>query len=243
MNLRGPLPLLLSSLALSACGDSLVGGPMLEELLGIEEVPQEVAWELRWYRGPGQPLLLECDLRPPWTGIHQLEQVVFGEVEVPPPEVLEVPEPGMIMEGEGFSWALALLVLVDAHVYWEADPEGQRSDLQEERGIWGVVPEYVLVFAEGDMDAARHELLVEPQEDVGQIAEGMQFMSFLPEVLLGTESLSGSLIPVEHEEAEHLWEPGPLVLHLEYLEEHIHEVFEGEPLGGAERQPCDDGGR
>ena len=224
----------LSLLALTACGDSLVGGTWLNEQLGVEEVPAEVAWELRWYGGPGNGLQIECDLHQPWTGMHALEEVYFGVAEVPPPDVVEIPEPWGIIEAEGFAWGLALLVLAEPQVYWEVDPAGERTDLDPSRGIWGVVEEYALLVADGDMDMLRGELLVEPEEE-GELHIGAQFVGFLPEVVLGTDSFGGTLYALSEEEKEHLRDPGTPVVHLEYMDDFLWEVFEGEILGGATR--------
>ncbi len=228
----------LSLLALTACGDSLVGGSWLEELLGVEQFPAEVAWELRWYGGSDQGLQVECDLREPWTGMHALEEVYFGVAEVPPPDVVEIPEPWALVEGEGYTWGLALLVLAEPEAYWGGDPGGERTDLDFSRGIWGVVESYALLVADGDMDALRGQLLAEPEEQ-GEIHHGAQFVGFLPEVVLGTASLGGSLYAIEEEEQGFLREPGTPVVHLEYMEGFLWEVFEGELLGGAIRH-CED---
>ncbi len=239
MNLRPPSLTALSLLALTACGDSLVGGDWMEELLGLEEIPAEAAWELRWYGGPGNGLVVECDLREPWTGMHALDEVVFGSTEVPPPEVFEIPEEEFRIEAEEYSWGIALLVLAEPGPYWDVDPERERTDLDEDRGIWGVVREYAVLVADGDLDRLSMELLGEPDEG-GVILPGAQFVGFMPEVILGTGAFNGSFFALPDEQKDWLWEPGIPVVHLEYMEEFLWEVFEGEILGGAHRHPCGD---
>jgi hypothetical protein len=230
--------LALSLLALTACGDSLVGGDFLEELLGLQEFPTEVAWELRWYQGPDAPLLVECGLREPHTGMAALEEILFGVAEVPPPVVEEVPEAGTLIEGEGYAYGIALLVLMEPAVYHDADPERESVALDPSRGTWGVVDEFVVLVADGEPDALRWELMVEPED--GVIEPGVQLVEFLPEVVLGTGSFAGSIFPIEPEEQDFIWEVGLPAVHLDYLEGYLWEVFEGLPMGGAERQPCED---
>lgn len=227
-----------SLLATTACGDSLVGGEWLEELMGIEAFPAEAAWELRWYQGRHEPLLVECGLREPWTGIETLEEVYFGVAEVPPPDVGEVPEDSTLIEGDGFSYGVALLVLTELVPFEHADPE--RVDLEPDRGTWGVVEEYLVLVADGEPSALREELLVEPDE--GIIEPGVQLVGFLPEVVLGTGSFAGAIYPLEREETEYLWGEGLPAVHLDYLWDPLWEVYEGVAMGGAVRQDCGEEG-
>jgi hypothetical protein len=226
----------LSSLALVACGDSLLGGEWLEELIGVEDFPAEVAWELRWYQGPDQPLGVECDLRAPWSGMFPLEEVYFGVAEVPPPLVEEIPEASFVIEGEGFSYGIALLVLFEPEPYYDSDPDRVRTDLDAERGTWGVVEDFAVLVADGDIDALSDELFFEYEEE--RFAQGAQLVEFYPEVVLGTGAFNGSIYPVFHEESEYLWDVGLPALHHEYMEGTLFEVFEGHPLGGAVRMDC-----
>lgn len=233
-----PLPSLpvLSLLVLTACGDSLVGGSWLEELMGVEEVPAEVAWELRWFQGPGRPLGVECDLRSPWSGMRPIEEVYFGVAEVPPPGVEEIPEANAVIEGEGYTYGIALLVLFEPEPYFDSDPERVRTDLNEERGTWGVVEEYLVLAADGDLDALSRDVLVEPDE--AQLVHGVQLAGFIPGVVLGTGSFAGAVYTLEEEESAHLWDVGLPAIHLEFMREELYEVFEGHALGGAERVGC-----
>jgi len=230
----------VSPLAMTACGDSLVGGDWLDDLLGTEEFPAEVAWELRWFQGQDQPLLVECGLREPHTGHTELGEIHFGVAEVPPPWVEEAPEASTFIEGEGFAYGMALMVLTEPGPHADADPEHVRTDLDDSRGTWGVAEEYLILIADGEPSALRHELLVEPDE--GEIVTGVQLVGFLPEVPLGTGSFAGSIYPLEEEEQTWLWDVGMPTVHLEFLPDHLWEVFEGVALGGAERQPCPDEG-
>jgi hypothetical protein len=233
---RLPLFAALSPLALCACGDTLVGGDWLDELLGLEEVPAEVAWELRWYQGPGQPLLVECGLREPWTGHAELGEVYFGVTEIPTPEVMEAPEESTWIEGGGYGFAVALLVLVEPERYDRVDPEQQRTGLDPDRGVWGVVDSYALLIAEGDLERLAMDLMFEP---LGHPMEpGPQLVGFLPEMVLGTGEFFGSLHAIEAEERAWLEEEGAPVVHLDYLDEIRWEVFEGAPMGGATTLDC-----
>ncbi len=240
MTLRPATLSILSLLALTACGDSLLGGDWMDELLGLEEIPAEVAWELRWFAGPDNGLEIPCELQEPHTGLHALEEVFWGVAEVPPPEVTEVPEEWLVMEGDGFSWGLTLLVLAEPGPYHDADPQGERVDLDGSRGIWGVVEEYAVLVAHGDLERMHEELFVEPGDGLEELREGAQFVGFLPEVVLGTGSFAGSLWPVAFEEEEYIWGEGVPAVHLEYMEGFLWEVFEGEPYGGAHRQRCEE---
>ena len=237
-----PALCVLSSLALVACGDSLMGGDWLDGLIGLEDFPAEVAWELRWYQGPDQPIGVECDLRPPWSGMFPLEEVYFGVAEVPPPLVEEIPEANAVIEGEGFSYGLAVLVLFEPDPYYATDPDRVRTDLDPERGTWGVVEEYAVLVADGDLDLLNAELFPEPEGESFQ--HGAQLVEFFPEVVLGTGSFHGAVYPVHPDESEYLWEWGLPAVHLEFLQGELFEVFEGHSLGGAERMGChgDEGG-
>jgi hypothetical protein len=226
----------LSPRALLGCGDTLLGGGWLDELMGLEEIPAEVAWELRWYQGPERPLLVECGLREPWNGGGELGEVYFGVTEIPPPSVEGAPEASALIEGDGYSYAIAMLVLMEPEVYDRADPEGTRTDLDTSRGTWGVVRDYVVLVAEGDTIALTQELMLDPHFPL--IEPGVQLVGFLPEMMLGMGTFTGAIYPTGHEEREYLWEQGLPAVHIETIDEMTWEVFEGLPMGGAERQGC-----
>ncbi len=231
----------LSLLALTACGDSLVGGDWLDELMGVEELPTEVAWELRWFQGPGQPLLVECGLREPNTGLGTIGEVFFGYAEVPPPLVEEVPESSAIIEGDEISYGLALMVLMEPGTYDQADPDGESVDQDDSRGVWGVGEEHMVLVADGPDEALNRELLVEPVE--GGLQSGVQLVGFVSEVVSGTGTFAGALYPLDEPEQEYLWYEGVSVLHLDRIDDHQWEVFEGVVVGGAERPTCDEEAR
>ncbi|MFH1464636.1 MAG: hypothetical protein ABIO70_09640 [Pseudomonadota bacterium] len=235
--MRTPPPIaLLAPWALCACGDSLVGGAALDELLGLEPGSGEVAWELRWLQGPEEGLLVGCELADPWSGPQGVEDVVMGTTVVRPPELDDLGSPPAMMEGDGYRWGLALLVLTERLPWLAAGPD--RNELSEGRGTWGLASGYALLVAEGDLQRLSEELLMMGPEEAERLAEGAQIVGLMPEIPMWMESFQGALYPVSVDEQIDLEEGGLPVTQLDALDPMILEVFGGGPMGGATRQDC-----
>jgi len=97
-------------MGLSGCGSAFYAGDQLEALLGIQAVPTDPAFEYRWYQGPGEGLVVGCELVPA-EGIFE-EEALFGELRALP---MDDPEPAAWFTLEdGTRVAIGFMALVDA---------------------------------------------------------------------------------------------------------------------------------
>ena len=199
----------------TACGDSLRSGEALDELFGLTPVPENVAWEMRWFVGE-DGLLLSCEL-------HDAEVVfeddaIFGEIVVSPPR----PEPPYLFDADGVNWALGFPVLVDVDRYDDALPRRAPRSLDESRGVWGIPPGIALLVAEGDAQALEDQLLV---DGAWALEEGAVWVEVVATAVAISGRLDGALVVVDDF-------TDLLVFQREHIDEAVMDVWSGLSLGG-----------
>ena len=229
MNLR-----LLGLPFLAACGDSLLSGAALEDALGIDRLPNEPGWMRAWVDEGGDGVLLSCELEEMEALDQDVEdeerELIFGRTEVPAPDIREPP---VWTESEGFTYAVALFVLVDLErldlrSIVEILEDG--DELEEVHGVWGMADGHVRLHGEGDMEALGDALVagqVPPELDDGQA-----WMGYAPRVVDATGAFAGALTAMEEEDLEFLEEEGLTVRSLESLDAATLRLLAGVPFGG-----------
>lgn len=221
----GPLLLLLG------CDGSLLGPDSLENLLGIAPEPTSPAWQLRWYAGPDEGLVVDCTLEP--TEVDP-DDIGAGVVVVVPPER---GEPPVWIERREFRWALALPVLVDAETY-AFDGEDDPFDNLEIQGVWGITEQRAWLFWEGDADAVADDLVPIDDEFLLDQEASDVWVGFLPEVVEPSGDPRTGLFPLDEEEQFDIIEEGMLVRASTQLRDRQFEVWTGEALGGFSEAGC-----
>lgn len=206
----------------AGCGDSLRSGEVLDELFGLTPVPEEVAWEMRWYLGE-EHLVRACDLAP--ATVVDDEDALFGEIRVSPPFTL----PPDLVESEGVDWALGFPVLVAPNRYEPELPDEPRENLEDWRGVWGVPPGIAVLVADGEAEALEDELLVDGE---WALEEGAVWVEVVTAAVAISGRFEGALIVVEDF-------VDMVVFQTEKLDDTIVDVWTGEALGGLEPEPCE----
>ena len=102
---------LVALVPLAACDlGTLIGTDAVHSLGELGGIPEEAAWDLRWYRGEaaglasGCPLVPAEDIDPEASDANVISD---GTLYVPPPEPAE---PAFWLEGDGYRWAFAFVV-------------------------------------------------------------------------------------------------------------------------------------
>lgn len=187
------LPLLV------ACGDSLLSGTAVDQLLDDAPLPEAPAWRIRWLTGEGVYGDCALDEIDP-EGI----EAVFGEVELDAPDV---EEPPVWNQGAGFEWALAWVTLVSEPDFTiETGP-----DLAiEEDGTWGLAESRAMLFVQGDLDAASDRLLA---GDNGADLSEQGWVEWVPQLIALEGSPAGALLAVDDDDDD----DELLVTHVERL--------------------------
>jgi hypothetical protein len=182
---QGPFMLLLPLLL--ACGDSLLSGNAVDQLLDDAPLPDEPAWRLLWLGDDA--VYGDCELEHVDTdGI----EAVFGEVELDAPEI---PEPTRWNQGAGFEWALAWVALVNAPDF--VAPQELDGPAIEEDGTWGIAQSRAYLFVEGDRGAAADTLLAGQAED--DLAD-QAWVEWVPQLVALEGSAAGALLQLEDED-------------------------------------------
>jgi hypothetical protein len=146
---RGGLPLpgarvILSALLLLAstgCGDSLLGSFGLSQNLGIGlELPDNAAWNMRWYGGPSATTVGSCELHDATTAALDDS---YGGFEMSGPSPM--PTPLATIDGGSFSWSLGIPMVTNGSSTVTA------TDTDPTAGVWGVAPFHAIFVASGDL--------------------------------------------------------------------------------------------
>ncbi len=214
-------------LALVGCeSDGLRSGDALAELSDVPPLPSEPAWALRWYGGEGEGLLTACDLIPlEW---YEAE-LTLGWIYAEPPDLTDAP---LWLEGDGYRWALGLLVLVNPEMFEPGVVDTE--SLGEEPGAWGAAEERALLLGEGDLDALLSDLRLEADGDA--LAESGLWVGMVPELAQARSSLSAAIYPLSDDDRLEQEDEGIRVLTVEWLSEAALEMFSGVGLGGLETE-------
>jgi len=179
------LPVVLALVSGVGC-DSLLGENGLDGAFGTStSEPGDVAWELRWFQGPGAGLVSQCDLLEPGDGSF-LFDYDFGTLEAPPPSP---GTPLATLEGAGFSWSLAALAVVDA----DSDVDRPASDSDPLAGVWGLAPLHGLLHLSGDAAAFEQALDVEASAGAAAFVQGFQTVEIFPEAIVANGDLVGAM--------------------------------------------------
>jgi len=212
-----------------------MGGPGLDELLGLSEAPREPVWQLRWFAGLGEGLVVDCVLHPPIHPEYHMEDAWFGWADVPPPDP---GGPAWLLEEPEYSWGVAVAVLVDRQRANYEAAEDVEAAVDPDLGRWGAAPWNALLFLDGDLERATEELGIEvPPER--PVYSGLQWAELFPEVVLASGSFAGALLPLTDE--EQVWEEWWLhTVAEDHLEEELAPLFSGETLGGLRWADCPD---
>ena len=226
------------------CGDSLVSGPALDRLLGIEPLPADPRWLSLWVDEGGEGVLVSCALAPVPGDLDEDDDdtVVLDRVVVQPPEWTE---PIAWTEADDYAWALALHLLVDAEVF---DPERAAVAFEEEdidgfSGVWGMADSVARLHGEGDRGALGDEVVagqVPPELD----EDGRAWVGFAQEIVVATGTFVGAVTALDPDGVDELEEDGLPVRRLSSLDRASETLLFGVPFGGVELgDDCDDGDR
>jgi len=128
-------------LASAGCGDSLLGSFGLSQNLGIGlELPNNAAWNMRWYGGEGAATVGSCE-------IHEATAVAlddsYGGFEMSSPSPM--PTPRATVDGGSFSWSLGIPLVTDGSSTVTATASDPVA------GIWGIAPFHAIFVASGDL--------------------------------------------------------------------------------------------
>lgn len=214
-------------------GDSLASGERLEQLMGQIPMPDQPAFELRWFMGPDEGLLVDCDLQP--TEIGNDEEALLGSLTV---ELASEPEPPVWLHtNAGYSWAVALVVLVDGQRYEQPDT-GDGADLDVWRGVWGVAARNALLVVDGDLEMAQQQLLVVP-DDADPLEGSHTWVELLPAVVAANDDFRRGISlltgPLSDEGEEEEWGDQLTITSMEWLEDEVVlGVVSGESINGAQ---------
>jgi|GEM_PF-4720693 len=221
-------------LPLVGCGDSLVSGPALDRLLGIEPFPARPAWLQMWVDEGGEGVLYSCDLAPVPGSVDEEDDdtVVLDQVWVPPPEWAE---PVAWTEEESFVWALGLHVLVDRDRFdpVRAADAFDHEELEGLVGVWGMADTYARLHGEGDL----HELgeaVVAGQVPPELDDDGRAWVGFAQEIVVATSTFAGAVTALDEEDQEVLVEDGLPVRRLDTLDQTSVSLLFGLPFGGVD---------
>lgn len=236
---------------LSACGQSLLGGPELESILGVMPPPANGAWELRWYRGQGIGLDIGCTLVD--VPEAQLDEIIWGQLQSPMP-VVDMPLSPV--DGSEGRWALALLVLADETLYQPWDPEAAADDealegedeeedegegegdgeveingsLELERGVWGAAQGYALLYHDGNAAFLEDGILI-PGTSAPDLSQNPILVRYIPEVTHALGAFEGSLLPLDASETLDIETTGLTVTSSHYMARQEMEIFAALPFG------------
>lgn len=238
--------LALALLPLTACDvGSLVSTDRVYALGELGGIPEDPAWDLRWFRGYGEGLASGCPLVPADDidpSGNDANNISDGTLYVEPPAP---PEPEFWISGEGgsYRWAVAFVVLVDRQAYEppatlemdggeliflpDEDPESDDWEPWLGEGAWGAAEDAALLYVEGDTSQfVLHELDLD--DDLELVIDEPVWVGVLPELLDLTGSLSRALYPIDQQQEEE-----GLRLRAEgFLSEAGLWAVSGAPLGG-----------
>lgn len=201
---------------LTACDlGTLVGTDAVHALGELGGIPEDPAWDFRWYRGDkdgvasGCPLVTAEDIDPQSSDANVISD---GTLYVPPPEPAE---PAFWLEGDDYRWAFAFVVLTDRKTYeppatleWE-DGERVYDDFMEEdgpwlgEGAWGGAEDAALLYVEGDASQFVLEKLdLEDDVDLGLGLDGPTWVGLLPEMVELTGGITRAFYPLGQQQEE-----------------------------------------
>ena len=211
--------------------DSLLGESGLAGTFGTSiPEPANVSWELRWFQGAGAGMVSPCELLQPVDGSYWFDYD-FGTLEAAPPTP---GPPPVAIDGETFSWSLALLGVVDA----AADEPRPSSDLDPFGGVWGLAPIQAVLHIVGDVEALSEALEVDGTPDAVALVEGYQTVEIFPDVVLATGDVVGALQPVDPTLFFTEQENSIVVDSLDIVADAPRALFSGEGLGGVTFEEC-----
>ena len=227
---------------MTGCGDPLVSGTALDDLLGLAPNLEAAAWEVRWVTPDG--LELDCQLREVEVELED-DDAALGSVELEMPE--DLASTARFNEVDDGAWALALITLVDTDLYTAPAFTDVGASLELEDGVWGAVAPEAVLFLDGDVEAVGEQLWLDPDEV--RVTDSELLVTVLAELAEADEAIEGTLEPVssryvyDDEEEEEGGrdrddgEDGELdaltVTEREQLSEAEVAVWSGEALGGA----------
>lgn len=242
---RPAVSLLLASAAAlgTGCGDDLFGGPALDAILGVDTPPRVAAWEMRWFVGPGEGWVVDCELRT--TPDLSSQEVLFGEMSAGAPDVSS---PGWTFDEQG-KVAVGMAVLVDVERYRpftgypplpEVDEDEEEwipaheeystwlgSDL--DRGVWGMGREHVVVVMQPGGEDAALSLMV-GDELPPELADGPHWMEVVLDLVGITGGFEDALFPFPPEARTQ--DTGIWVTALEHIDDFTVYYHTGELVGG-----------
>lgn len=214
--------LLLLMTSLTGCGDPLLNGASVGARLETQ-VPTEPSWNLRWLAPTG--VSVSCEVEE----IKRFDEaaLILGALELLPPVL---PEPPVwVDESEhGYSYALALLTVIDEEL-WElrATPEEALT------GTWGVSETWAVLFVDGDLDAAALELLAGDGDEGITLESNLTWVGWAPELILATGTPEGALFFPADSQYAALDATGVPVTSMLYADAATAEVVSGAAVGGA----------
>ena len=234
-------PRLVTLLALTGCGDSLVSGTALELMLDMGRVPERPGWVQLWVDEGGEGIVVSCEVMPvPRELIEDSEDtLVIDRLEVPPPDWAE---PVAWTEHDEFSWALALHLLVDRDRldFLDAAEALEFGEVEDIPGVWGMADTLARLHGEGDTEALGDTIIagqVPPELD----DDGRAGVGFANEIVAATGTFEGALAALDPDDQADLSEDGLPVRRLDTLDNASLLLLSGEPFGGLElAQDCDE---
>lgn len=210
----------------AGCGDSLLGSFGLSQNLGIGlDLPDDPAWTMRWYGGPGAATVGSCASLAGTASTTQEGFVMTG----PSP----LPTPLATVAGDGFTWSLGIPLVTDG---------SRLEDVAGEplAGIWGVAPFHAVFVAEGDLGRLEQELQV-GSYDGASIQSGAQWVELFLNEYEATD-LVGAIVAVD-QDIEMTQDAGAVPvesLDIEGFHAELIVLATGsDPLAGLVRQGCD----
>lgn len=218
----------LALLLVAGCEGSLLGTEQLENLLGIAAEPADPAWQLRWYLGEGEGLIVSCELYP--VADLSGDDIGAGVIEVTPPQ-LDPEAPPFWLEEFEYRWALALPVLVDREVYVAEELDEEFDNLANFTGVWGVAEDRAWLFWDGDAGAVADDLVRIDDEFDFVPERSDSWMGFLPEMVAGQGFAVNGIYPLTGEELDDI-ESGLLVRASSQLSDRDLFVWSGLAMGG-----------
>lgn len=218
-------------LPIIGCGDSLISGPALDRLLGLEPFPANPAWLPLWVDEGGEGVLYSCGFEPVPGEVDEEDEdtVVLDQVWVPPPDWSE---PVAWTEGRSFAWALGLHLLVDRDRFdfERAAFAFDEEDIDQLVGVWGLADSFARLHGEGNLDALGDEVVagqVPPELD----DDGRSWVGFAQEIVVATGTFAGAVTALDRDEQDELYDGIP-VRRLSSLDDASISLLFGLPFGG-----------
>jgi len=235
-DIRNNLLVLMAWGGVGCTTDGLYSAQRLNELSEVPPPPQTARWEMRWYMGFEDGLLADCQLHP---AFFEPSEENWGEVISNGPHDVQ---PIYWLDEGAYRWAVGFPVMVDANRY---SPVGEgwfeSAPLDYGRGVWGASEDIALVFAEGDVEVFRDEILSIPLDDEDFWEADLSWdaglwVNLLTQSAAATGRLEQSIVAIGEDQQVAIAAQGFSVVNTGLLPRPALELYSGVSVGGVLRE-------